>query len=41
MNSRRLQLIFLVLVAVLVIGQGLVGSPQGPTIQQVWEQMTR
>ena len=40
MWSRRMQLIFLALVAALVIGQALMGSVRAPTLQEMWTRIT-
>lgn len=34
--DRRLYMVFAVLLVILVIGQGMVGSPRPLTIQEVW-----
>lgn len=39
--DRRLSIVFAVLLVILVIGQGLVGSPQSLTIWDIWDSMTR
>jgi hypothetical protein len=41
MGSRRMQIIFMALVAALIIGQGLVGGVRAPTIQEMWDAFTR
>ncbi|WP_293861649.1 hypothetical protein [uncultured Alsobacter sp.] len=41
MGSRRTQILFLTLVAVLIISRGLVGVPSGMTLQEVWHALTR
>jgi hypothetical protein len=41
MRSRRVQIVFFALLAVLLVGRGILGSPQTPTIQEMWRQLTR
>lgn len=41
MTSRRMQIVFFALVAALLVGRGLLGSPDGLTIQEFWGRMTR
>jgi hypothetical protein len=40
MGSRRMQIVFLALVAALIVGQGLFGGVRSPTIGEMWERMT-
>ncbi|WP_256515613.1 hypothetical protein [Alsobacter ponti] len=39
--SRRMQILLLALVAVLVIGQMMLGAPRTPSVREMWERVSR
>ncbi len=41
MDSRRWQIILLALVATLIVGRGIFGTPETMTLQEVWQSLTR